>query len=279
MRLLAHITYFDKNETKGVSGKTSALKTSAFWRDFNFKAVVRLLEEMESTYDAFKRVDVVVDVNEEHSYRDRLLDWRGARHASSREASSSRVRIAIAAHRLTHPFQLAWKHREHMAASLDRYDWFLSAEADTLVTGRAMATQVALAPMLYERHTMLLGFTRVVNDTQGRCFFSDIVKSASRKSAFTLDGLGTFVEPTNTYAAVWAYPRSVMKGFVASGDWNPRLRSTRGMRERAAWGWRHARIVTLVDDGALRIFHLGKSGPFLVVERGHNAWPAEKLVA
>ena len=40
-RLLAHITYFDASVTAGVDSRTSAVKTSAAWRDFNFNAVVR----------------------------------------------------------------------------------------------------------------------------------------------------------------------------------------------------------------------------------------------
>jgi hypothetical protein len=37
-RLLAHITYFDASVTAGVDSRTSAVKTSAAWRDFNFNA-------------------------------------------------------------------------------------------------------------------------------------------------------------------------------------------------------------------------------------------------
>ena len=55
--------------------------------------------------------------------------------------------------------------------------------------------------------------------------------------------------------------------------------AVRGMRERAAWGWRHAKIVTLVDDTSLRVYHVGKSGPYLVRVRGHNTLPASQLVA
>ena len=99
-----------------------------------------------------------------------------------------------------------------------------------------------------------------------------------RASVVALAGLGAFVPPQNTYAAVWAYPRSIMRGFVRSEDWQPTLHTTRGMREKAAWGWRHGRILTLADDPSLRIYHLGKSGPFLVRVRGHNTLPAAKMV-
>ncbi len=302
LRLLAHITYFDASVTAGVDSRTAAVKTSAAWRVFNFNAVVRLLNEMECTYVAFSRVDAVIDVNEGHAYQEALRRWRAsacavssapptpasaagavatvaAGSSSSAFAGFGRVAVRVAAHKLAHPFRLAWVHREHMGAELERYDWFLSVEGDTLVPGRAMAAQVALALPLYEKHRLLLGFTRVVNDSAGNCFFSDIVRPAARTSIVALEGLGDFVTPTNTYAAVWAYPRSVMHAFVRSSDWQPELKTVRGMRERAAWGWRHGRIVTLVHDPALRIYHLGKSGPYHVKQRGHNAWPVDKLVA
>ena len=35
----------------------------------------------------------------------------------------------------------------------------------------------------------------------------------------------------------------------------------------------------LADDPSLRIYHLGKSGPYLVRVRGHNTLPAGQLVA
>jgi hypothetical protein len=281
MRLLAHVTYYDSNVTAGVSSRTSALKTSSSWRDFCFNAVVRTLSEMVDSYEMFRAVDVVVDVNEQNQYQQRLRAWI-SNHTHRRHhlaEPSRRVRVMIAAHQLSHPFRLAWVHREHMATRLSQYDWFMSVEGDTLVPAVAMATQVAIAPPLYARHGLLLGFTRVVNDTSGRSFFSDIVKPAAKGDVVEFDGLGKFVTPTNTYAAVWAYPSAVMRPFTESEDWMPRLRSTRGMRERAAWGWRHGKIVTLVDSSTLRIYHVGKSGPFLVRERGHNSWPAEKLVA
>ena len=277
MKLLAHVTYFDGGTTAGVSAKTSALKTSTNWREFNFFAVLRLLDEMECRYVAFGKVDVTIDVNDANAYQHRLPEWRSFRKDAC--GTTMRVNVSIAVHRaLSHPFRLAWAHREHMLAMLEEYDWFLSLEGDTLVPARAMDAQIALATPLYRRHNMVLGFTRVVNDTQGRSFFSDIVRSASRNSVLALDGLGKFVTPTNTYAAVWAYPRNVMRAFVHSADWSAQGKSIRGMRERAAWGWRHSQIVTLVDNSALRIYHLGKSGPYLVRERGHNSWPVDRLV-
>ena len=276
LSLLAHITYYDSNLTQPTSGASTSLKSSSSWRDFCFGAVVQLLEEMESAYTFFHSIDAVVDVNEGNAYQNRLRKW-----PHRRAPRASRVSVRIDEHaraKMSHPFRLAWMHRAHMANQVESYDWFLSAEADTFVPARAMAAQVALAEQLFERHRALLGFVRLCNDTLGRSFYSDITKPVARSAVLRLPGLGAFVPPQNTYAAVWAYPRSIMREFVRSQDWLPTLHTTRAMRERAAWGWRHGRILTLAEDPSLRIYHLGKSGPYLVRVRGHNTLPAARMV-
>lgn len=275
MKLLAHVTYHDSNAT-------FASKATSAWRDFAFGSVCRMLDEMEDEYAPFRRVDVVVDVNAENAYRARLERWTPSRGAAGRRGAP-RVSLRVAAHEraaMRHPFFLAWMHRAHMAAALERYDWFLSLEADTLVPGAAMRAQVALAPPLYEQHGLLLGFARVVNDSHGGTFFSDITRPAKRSAVLRLGALGDFVPPQNPYAAVWAYPRAIMRGFVASADWRgPEGRPVKGSRERAAWGWRSGKIVTRVGDRSLLVYHLGKSGRFHRAERGHNVLPVRLLVA
>lgn len=273
LSLLAHVTYHDSNATKA----GGAYKAGLAWRNYCFSAVLRLLEEMEAAYTPFKRIDVVVDTNEGNAYAEQLLSWQ-----ATRTSSPSRVTVQVAVHerrKLSHPFQLAWMHRESMTRLLEAYDWFMSVEADTLVPGLAMETQVALATTLYEQHGLVLGFVRLVNDSHGRSFYSDITKPVPRGLIVNLPGLGAFVTPQNSYAAVWAYPQPVMRAFMRSSDWLPKQQSSRGMRERAAWGWRHAKIVTLAQGNGLRIYHLGKSGMYLERVRGHNSLPASMLVA
>lgn len=239
-------------------------------------AAVRQLYEFEKLYVAFRRVDVVYDVNDGHGFVQELLAWPKANAAT-------RLTVSVDVHprkNMSHPFQLAWKHRADMAVKIRQYDWFLAAESDTFVPAIAIAAQVAYATTLYEKHGMLLGFVRLCNDSLGRSFYSDITKPAARGAASTLPGIGSVVSPTNTYASVWAYPQTIMHAFVRSDDWKPVLKTSRNMRERAAWGWRtHGRIVTLVEDAPLRIYHLGKSGPFYARVRGHCTLPAGKLLS
>lgn len=275
LSLLAHVTYYDSNATQKTAGASTSLKSSTGWRDFCFGAVAQMLDEIESGYSSFRRVHVVIDVNEGNEYQEKLRAW-----PLRRSPPASRVSIRVEEHsKLSHPFRLAWMHRTNMGNSIESYDWFLYAEADTLVPARAMETQVALAHKLYERHGAILAFVRLCNDTQGRSFYSDITKPVPRSAVAQLPGLGAFVKPQNSYAAVWAYPRGVMRAFVRSEDWMPTLHSSRAMREKAAWGWRHqGNILTLADDPSLRIYHLGKSGPYLVRVRGHNTLPGAQMI-
>jgi hypothetical protein len=285
IRLLAHLTYHDSNSSN--LGSSPSLKTSAAWRRFCYSVVVKQLQEMEARYTPFSHIDVVVDANEGNGFVEDLRDWSRANANAEHAHGPARVSVRVDVHKrqkLGHPFQLAWMHRAHMLKQLEEYDWFMSLEGDTFVPARAMLAQIRLAQPLYEQHHMLLGFVRLCNDTQNRSFYSDITKPASRSLAKVLPDLGiTIVPPQNTYAAVWAYPRMVMRAFAQSDDWHggALARRVAGMRERAAWGWRHytGRIVTLVDDPSLRIYHVGKSGPYLVRVRGHNTLPADRLVA
>jgi len=104
--------------------------------------------------------------------------------------------------------------------------------------------------------------------------------------ATSISGLGTFVKPTSTYAAAWAYPQKIMKGFARSdADWT--WQGGKSIREKAAWGWlsRSADMVVLIatpsgllTDASLRVHHIGKSGPFYRIVRGHGTLPVESLM-
>lgn len=286
MKLLAHVAFYDAGEpgrpARPLAGATKAspalskLKASAQWRSFTFGAVTSLLMEMEMRYVMFEQVLAVIDVNPANTFQQDLLAWTPPAHGSSR-----RVTVAVHAHHnLSHPFRTTWAHRIHMAANVEEYDWFLYSEADVFVPALAMRTQVELAWALYQRRHTSLGFTRMVNNSKGELFFSDIRQPVKRDSIFTEPGLGTFGSPDNCYAASWAYPREMLKLFMQSNDWLPVLRTSYGMRERAGLGWPSGGGVVRLDDPAsLRVFHLGKSGVFYMRhKRGFNTLPANRLV-
>jgi hypothetical protein len=288
MRLLAHVAFFDAGSTPTAGAGTSSTasssaggatgKTSAFWRTFNFNAVTLLLAEMEVGYTAFRRVDAVIDVNPKNAFQEQLRNWR---LPLTDTRGAGRVWVQVVAHyNLSHPFRTTWAHRAHMQGQLERYDWFLYTEADVFVPGTSVLEQTRLALPLYARRQKPLGFTRMVNDTAGRLFFSDIRRPVTRSSVFSEPGLGAFAPPDNSYAAAWMYPQLIMREFIRSRDWLPVLRTIHGMRERAGRGWGSAGIVVRVDDPApLRVFHVGKSGVFYNSNRrGFNTLPAQKLL-
>ena len=149
--MLAHVTFHNSNSTSAIE-----------W--VNYNSVLATLEEMETGYTAFQRIDVTVDSNPTNAFVRPLRRW-----AIERQLRRVRLRVSLHA-RLPHPFRLAWAHREHMERAVlsGRYDWFLYTEADVFVPSLAMRVQVQLALKLYAQTQLLLGFARVSNDTQNR---------------------------------------------------------------------------------------------------------------
>ena len=283
MKLLAHVAFFDAGDQAAAAAAAKAKKsvgpskskTSSVWRMFTFNAVAALLAEMEVKYTMFDRIDAVIDVNSQNAFQGQLQAWTPP--GSSEAPRRVFVQVAVH-HNLSHPFRTTWAHRNHVAANIENYEWFLYTEADVFVPATAMRAQVEIALPLYRRNRKLLGFTRMVNNTAGKLFFSDIRQPVARSTIFKSSGLGTFGVPDNSYAAAWAYPRLIMREFVVSKDWLPHLRGTQGMRERAGNGWKFGGIVVRLDDlAALRIFHVGKSGVFYAPHRGFNTLPADNL--
>lgn len=276
--MLAHITFHNENRTSQI--------------DFvNYNAVLATLEEMETGYTAFRRIDVVIDSNPINAFVRQLRHW-----TAERQAQRVHVRVSVHSH-LPHPFLLAWAHREHMERAVrnGRFDWYFYTEADVFVPSIAMRTQVDIAPELYARSELMLGFARVSNDSRGQQFYSDIRRSAVRMALLEVEGLGTFVHPQYTYAAAWAYPRAIMRDWLRNRTgWN--YTAGKIVRERAGWGWTMshplkpvtARNIVLCvachagrasyTAASLLVVHVGKSGPFFIRARGHNTLPVDALV-
>lgn len=276
LTMLAHVTFHNSNSTSAID-----------W--VNYNSVLTTLEEMETGYTAFQRIDVTVDSNPINAFV-----WPLRRWAAERQLRRVRLRVSLHS-RLPHPFLLAWAHREHMERAVlsGRYDWFFYTEADVFVPSVAMRVQVELALKLYAQTQLLLGFARVSNDTHNQQFYSDIRKSAAPAARFEVAGLGTFVHPTYTYGAAWAYPRAIMRDWLENRTgWN--FTAGKVVRERAGWGWTktinpvHSRSIVLCDAchsgperytaASLLVVHVGKSGRFFVRVRRHNTLPVAALV-
>jgi len=271
--LLAHIAFY--------SNRVSEISQIKPIEQLNYHALLTNLNEMETAFDMFSHIDAVVDANAGNPFIE-LLQHRGRDVTANRKLH---VRVDVHAN-LSHPFLLTWAHRRHMARCLDSYGWFLYLEADVLVPATAMRAQTELAIPLYDKRQLLLTFVRTVNDSKNRFFFSDMRNPAPRSAVVEVSGLGTFVKPTSTYAAAWAYPQKIMKGFARSdADWT--WQGGKSIREKAAWGWlsRSADMVVLIatpsgllTDASLRVHHIGKSGPFYRIVRGHGTLPVESLM-
>lgn len=239
MRLLAHITFYDRPTTflANLSARTSAevsdsapywlkhsvphhrhlYKTSFAWRLHTYRALQSQLLEMHGAYEEFDGIDVFVDVNSENVFTQNLTVF-------GRSLRPSKLRLEVRVHKDVAPFRLACAHRSHMEAVLqsgNEYDWFLYTEDDTLVPGRAMTAQLRMAQRVFAATNKTLGFVRVVNDSTGLVFYADAHRYTPEPEAHMVHvpGLGRFATPLNPYAASWAYPRSIMHEFVRSTAW------------------------------------------------------------
>ena len=112
--------------------------------------------------------------------------------------------------------------------------------------------------------------------------------SAPRSALLSVDGLGTFLRPQQSYSAVWTYPRQIVRQWMADDpdEFFYRARSFKLLRERASWGWRstsHEIVVCVATPQGHKaadahVVHVGKSGVHFARVRGHNTLPVEQLV-
>ena len=95
---------------------------SFHYRADKVKHLKRVMRNVRSY--GFSRIDVVIDTNCDESREICLRLF----------PSDAKVTVRCSVHYgLKHPFDLTWKHREHMGASIDHYEFFMYLEDDILV--------------------------------------------------------------------------------------------------------------------------------------------------
>jgi hypothetical protein len=151
-----------------------------------------------------------------------------------------------------------------MAARLAEYDWFLYTEDDCIIPLATVTQHMRLAENLYQSGHVIGAARMVTNDT-GSIFYQDISLPASRSKIFTVAST-QLIRPTQTYAACWLYPRTIMRDFASSAEWNPPEVVDKFVRVKMAAGFRRSsRVLVVGDDGKLMnsfVFHLGYSGKY-----------------
>ena len=83
-----------------------------------------------------------------------------------------------------HPFRLATKHRASMLKRIDKFDWFMYTEDDTMIPPDTMAVMVADAANEWAERRRVFAMTRVVSTgpvaptgrSDGKEYFSDLLK-------------------------------------------------------------------------------------------------------
>lgn len=163
LRLLAHITFFDRRGTEPLAADMSKspwkhqspildptarrepLKAIRWWRDHVYHCLQASLVEMDANYTMFGSVHAIINVNADNEYAEQLPRFAIA------SLTARRVRIEVRPMRINSPWaahNLSWAHRAHMAERLDQYDWFLYTEEDTLVPATALWQMLATAEPL-----------------------------------------------------------------------------------------------------------------------------------
>ena len=164
-----------------------------------------------------------------------------------------------------------------MRRRLDDYNWFLYSEEDTFIPAAAMDEQLKWAEVLYAQQGRLLSFVRVANDTRGFLYFADLRSRVNYSTIFDFNG-ARFGAMSFTFAAAWAYPRTIMHDFVRSPEWTFAGQAPAGrvfpldIRASAARGFtmppnctRSCTVVPFPCYG-IRVMHLAHSGKWYVRE-------------
>jgi hypothetical protein len=143
------------------------------------------------------------------------------------------VRVDVHAN-LSHPFDLTWAHRTHMASALESFDYFMYLEDDIYVPWQTFDAWLRRSESVYKRG-FIHGFLRVEFDLAGRPVASDWPCSVKRPPAIEIDGV-TYIRPVPFYQACWVYSRRTMRDFVRSDAWTRGIHTWSSVfREHRHW--------------------------------------------
>lgn len=246
-KLLCHIAYYESD--KRVDSKNGIDKGSCAWKKHVFDGVQKTINEINK-FTAFETIDVVIDVNSENKWVDKLTGACIKRYSFENE----------------HPFLLTTKHRENIARNIDKYDYFMYIEDDTFVPNETMNCIVANTQEAWNRNKVLT-LARMVTplniEDKKKIFYSDIVKSFVKEKRPKLRA----VVPTSRFSASWVYSASIVKEWMkhpSFKDFSGALRDG-GIRVDMGIGFKEKEAIVPVDakEKPLTIcFHLGYCGKY-----------------
>jgi hypothetical protein len=153
------------------------------------------------------RILVVVDSNT-NDVSDRLAALSLPGHCN--------VRVDVHAN-LSHPFDLTWAHRRHMASALESFNYFMYLEDDVYIPWQTFDAWLRRSESVCKRG-FIHGFLRVEFDLAGHPVSTDWCSSAKRPPAIEIDGV-KYIRPKWFYHACWVYSRRTMRRFVRSESW------------------------------------------------------------
>jgi hypothetical protein len=154
-----------------------------------------------------ERILVVVDSNTDDA-SERLAALPLPNHLS--------VRIDVRTN-LSHPFDLTWAHRKHMASALEHFDYFMYLEDDIYVPWQTFDAWLRRSESVCHRG-FIHGFLRVEFDLASRPMSSDWRRPAKRPPVIEIDGMN-YIRPEWFYQACWVYSRATLQRFVRTEAW------------------------------------------------------------
>lgn len=141
---------------------------------------------------------------------------------------------------LDHPFHLTWVHRDHMAARLNEYDFFMYVEDDIYIPWKAVVEWHRNTLRLRESG-FLCGFLRIEKTpVRQRPVASDFVCSEHYEMIDV--GGKKYINPSYPYSACWLYSQRQMLEFVDTAAWTTDFSSLDYIREKAAVGMTHMNV-------------------------------------
>jgi hypothetical protein len=196
---------------------------------FSYGRLGYLREVVQSLLQGpFAEVELVIDTNSHETKR-----WL--------KGFDKRVRFELHAS-LGHPYLLTWACRKDFRARREKFDLFIYAEDDILITPQAISAWLRHRSRL-ALDGSYVGFVRAEVDRSGRLVASDFLDPASVSDIVEVDG-SLFLATSYFYQACWIYDRQLLDELMASPRFEPPDASavlTEDVRAIAALGLtRHA---------------------------------------
>jgi hypothetical protein len=163
-------------------------------------------------------------------------------------SDSSDPQVLLHVHEtLQHPFQLAWKHRQHVLSLRNKFDVFMYIEDDMLIPYLNYVNYLTTFNLLYP--DFVPGFARVEMDSQGFMYNTDNQKPCKySKSMVVSKENKIFIQLDNPYHAFWIAPRHLILRETVRSFYDNSSISREDAASRLPWSANNRILVELTGE-------------------------------